>query len=192
MFFFDLLPELPLAVSALSPAFSLHRSPCCLINKLRPLWFWSMRLVCLGPVTLSSTLARCLLLLLLFFGGEGDFRSVTTILLIKTFLRSLPSFTWTKISCLPPSVSGYNCTHRCNLTVTHMHMKARSHTLYFRSIICPWLQASEINDTPSECKLSLSLSPSSSLVLFEMRGLQFLNELMVYYKCICGSAAKLH
>lgn len=43
-----------------SPALILPGSPCCSINKPKPLWFWSMGLVvCLGPVSLSSCLARC-------------------------------------------------------------------------------------------------------------------------------------
>lgn len=57
---FPLTYSLSLVCLCVCPAVILPGSLCCSINKPKPLQFWSMGLVvCLGPVSLSSCLARC-------------------------------------------------------------------------------------------------------------------------------------
>lgn len=112
----------------LSSALSLPRCLCCMINKLRSLWFWSMGLVCLGPVSLSSCLAWCLL----------GFIGTRILALWQQSCSSKPSsaplsspFTWTKISCLPPSLSSYNCAQRTQVqphSDMHTHESTHTHT----------------------------------------------------------------
>lgn len=81
----------PLTVPPLSPALPLLRSPCCLINKLRPLWFWSMGLVCLGPVSLSSTPAWSLVCVCVFFFRARGFQLRDNASAHQTLLLPPPS-----------------------------------------------------------------------------------------------------
>ena len=119
------------------------RSACCMINKLKPLWFWSMGLVCLGALSVCHPALLGAFCFFVFFGGTLIFKlpATTSLRTKKNLPPALPpfflSFTWTKISCLPPLCQQLELhTQVQPHSDTHTHMRA--HTLYFRSLIRPW------------------------------------------------------